>query len=71
MPYEFVSFDNGLVRGLHSRGFGWWYLSIGIGFVLLAIVHMLQGARFADVALRFAVAAGFGLLGWMQLRFGR
>jgi hypothetical protein len=44
---------------------------IGLGFLLLAIVHLLQGAGLADIGLRIAVAAGFALLGWMQLRFGR
>jgi hypothetical protein len=38
---------------------------------LLAIVHVLRGARLGAVALRIAVAAGFALLGWMQFRFGR
>jgi len=59
------------VRGFQARHWGWWYLCIGLGFALLAIVHLLQGADLADISLRFAVAAGFTLLGWMQLRFGR
>jgi hypothetical protein len=36
-----------------------------------AIVHQLQGASLAAVALRVAIAAGFVFLGWMQFRFGR
>jgi hypothetical protein len=42
-----------------------------LGFLLLALVYLLQGAGWAAVALRVAVAAGFALLGWMQLRSGR
>ena len=63
--------DNSLVRGFQSRHWGWWYLSIGVGFLLLSIVHVLHGARLGAIALRLAVAAGFALLGWMQFRFGR
>lgn len=61
----------GLVRRFQSKHWGWWYLSIGVGYLLLAIVHMLQHAGFTDIALRIAVAIGFTVLGWMQLRFGR
>jgi hypothetical protein len=42
-----------------------------VSFLLLSIVRLLRGERMGVVALRLAVAAGFGLLGWMQLRFGR
>jgi hypothetical protein len=63
--------DNGLVRGFQSKNWGWWYFSIGSGFLLLAIAHLLQGAGLVAIVLRIAVAAGFALLGWMQLRFGR
>jgi hypothetical protein len=59
------------VRGFQSKHWGWWYLSIGVGFLLLAIVHQLQGAGFRAVALHVAVAFGFVLLSWMQFRFGR
>jgi hypothetical protein len=62
---------NNLVRRFQSRHWGWWYLSIGLGFLLLAIVHELQGARLGIVALHIAIAIGFVLLGWMQFRFGR
>ncbi len=56
------------MRGSRSSGYGWWYLSIGVCFLLLAIVHVLQGATLAGIALRLGVAAGFAILGWMQLR---
>jgi hypothetical protein len=62
--------DNGLMRGFQSKHWGWWYLSISVGFILLAIVHLLHGARLGAIALRIGVAAGFALLGWMQFRFG-
>jgi hypothetical protein len=62
---------NGLVRGFQSRHWGWWYLSIGLGFLLLAMVYLLRGAGLAPIALRVVVAAGFVLLGWMQFSFGR
>ncbi len=62
--------DNRVVRRFQSRHWGWWYLCIGVGFLLLAIVHLFQGAGKGAVALRVAVAVGFALLGWMQLRFG-
>ena len=63
--------DNRLVRGFQSKHWGWWYLSIGVGFILLAIVHLLHGARLGAIVLRIGVAVGFALLGWMQFRFGR
>ena len=63
--------DNGRVRGFQSKHWGWWYLSIGLGFLLLAIVHQLEGAGLGAVALRVAVAIGFVLLSWMQFRYGR
>jgi hypothetical protein len=59
------------VRWFQSKHWGWWYLSIGLGFLLLALVYLLQGAGWAAVTLRLAVAAGFALLGLMQLRSGR
>ena len=59
------------MRGFQSRHWGWWYLSIGIGFLLLGIVHELQGARLRVVAMHVGIAIGFVLLGWMQFYFGR
>jgi hypothetical protein len=63
--------DNGLVRGFQSRHWGWWYLSIGLGFLLFAIVHIIRGAGLAVTALRIVIAIGFALLVPMQFRLGR
>jgi hypothetical protein len=60
---------NGFVRMFQSKAWGWWYLCIGLCFLLLAGVHYLRGERLTVVALRVAVAAGFAILAWMQLRF--
>jgi hypothetical protein len=51
-----------------QRWYGWWYVCIAIGFALLGIDRWLRGERLSLVALRFVIAAGFGLLGWLQLR---
>ncbi len=59
------------MRGFQSRHWAWWYLSIGVGFLLLAVVLVLRGARLGAVALRVGIAVGFALLGWMQFRYGR
>ena len=45
-----------------SRWFSWWYLTIALGFVLLAIYHALLGERAWLVAIRVVVAAGFAIL---------
>lgn len=60
------------MRGFESKHWGWWYLSIGVGFLLLAIVSFMRGAAhpFA-VAIRVVIAIGFALLGWMQFYYGR
>ena len=63
--------DNGLMPGFRSKAWGWWYLCIGLGFLLLAAVRWLHGERIGVVSLRIGVAAGFALLAWMQLRLRR
>jgi hypothetical protein len=45
-----------------SRLFGWWYLCVGLGFVLLAIRNWIAHAAPWAVAIRFVIAAGFLLL---------
>jgi hypothetical protein len=55
---------------LQSKYWGWWYVSIGIGFLLLAIVNEMRGAPLWGVVVRIVIAIGFELLGWMQFRAG-
>ncbi len=50
---------------------GWWYLSIGAGFLLLGINRLLMHDRSWLVTLRWLIAAGFFLLGALELRRNR
>lgn len=59
------------MRAFQSKHWGWWYLSIGVGFLLLAIVNSLQHMRLWGVILRVIVALGFAMLAAMQFRYGR
>lgn len=71
LPWAALRVHNGTVARFQSKHWAWWYFCIAIGFLLLAIVHVLQHVGWTDVILRAAVACGFAALGWMQLRFGR
>jgi hypothetical protein len=51
-----------------SRLFGWWYLSIGAGFVLLAVHRIIAGEARWLIAIRFLIAAGFFVLGYLELK---
>lgn len=51
--------------------FGWWYVTIGAGFLLLAIERWMAGGRGWMIVLRVVIAAGFGALGWGELRKAR
>jgi hypothetical protein len=53
--------------GKRSRVLGWWYLSIGAGFLLLGLNRLLMHDRAWLVLLRWLVAAGFFLLGGLEL----
>ncbi len=54
--------------GKRSRWLGWWYLSIGAGFLLLGVNRLLMHDRSWLVMLRWLIAAGFFLLGSLELR---
>ena len=56
---------------LRSRLFGWWYVSIGAGFLLLAIQRALIGGVPWLIVLRIVIAACFFCLGWYELRSKR
>jgi len=55
-------------RRRRGRWFGWWYVFIGLGFLLLGLNRWLQGERAWIVLLRAGIAAGFIVLGWIQLK---
>lgn len=54
-----------------NRLFGWWYITIGVGFVLLAINRVLLGDRSWSMFLRWLIAAGFFALGYFEVRSRR
>ena len=53
------------------RAFAWWYLAIAIGFGLLAADHILVRDKPWLIAVRFVIAAGFGLLAYGEFRPNR
>ena len=55
---------------LRSRWYAWWYFSIALGFVLLAVSRALAGERAWLIAVRFVIAAGFAALGYLELGSG-
>jgi hypothetical protein len=59
-----------LRRTTRSRLFGWWYISIGLGFLLLGVSRLIQGERMWLIILRWIIAAGFFALGYIELRYG-
>jgi hypothetical protein len=48
--------------------FAWWYLSIAIGFVLLAVRTLLFGEGAWGVVLRLIIAVGFAALAFFEFR---
>ena len=48
------------------RWLAWWYLAIAVGFVLLAIDHMIIRDKAWLIGIRLILAAGFGLLARME-----
>ena len=64
--------DNSLVRGFYSKHWGWWYLSIGVGFLLLAIAgEVTNRARLFYTVMRVIIAVGFTMLAALQFRYGK
>jgi hypothetical protein len=54
-----------------KQWFGWWYISIGIGFALLALRNLIAGGRTSGIVLRVIIAVGFLILGAATLRPAR
>ena len=50
-------------KRLRARLFAWWYFTIAAGFVLLDVRAWMVGDRMWLIALRFAIAVGFFVLG--------
>ena len=44
----------------------WWYLTIAVGFTLLALDHIITHDRPLGIAVRLIIAAGFALLSFME-----
>jgi hypothetical protein len=44
----------------------WWYLAIAVGFILLAIEHLIIRDKAWLIGIRLILAAGFGLLSGME-----
>ena len=44
----------------------WWYFTIAVGFSLLALQHIIIRDRPLGIAVRLIIAAGFGLLSYME-----
>jgi len=54
------------VRHNGIRWLAWWYLAIAVGFVLLAIDHMIIWDKAWLIGIQLILAAGFGLLARME-----
>ena len=59
------------MRGFQSKHWAWWYLSISVGFLLLALNYLIRGARLFQIVVRVVIALGFAALASMQWRSGR
>lgn len=58
-------------KTLVGRLLGYWYVCLSLAFVMLGLRNLLVGAPAWTVALRWMIAAGFLVLGWSSLRFGK
>ena len=60
------------MRGFYSKHWGWWYLSIAIGFLLLAIAgELISRDRLLWTVMRVVIAVGFAGLAALQFRYGK
>jgi hypothetical protein len=44
----------------------WWYLTIAVGFALLALNRVITNDSPLAIVIRLIIAAGFGLLSYME-----
>jgi hypothetical protein len=58
------------MRRLSSRWLAWWYLTISLGFLLLAVRYALVGTKLWLVGIRLVIAAGFAVLSYAEFRSG-
>ena len=56
------------MRQLPHRWLAWWYVTIALGFLLLAIHRTILGERPWLIGLRIAIAIGFAALALMEFR---
>jgi len=54
--------------GWHRSWVAWWYGTIALGFVLLAIHRAILGERPWLIGLRVMIALGFGALAALEFR---
>ncbi len=50
------------------RWFGWWYLAIGAGFLLLGFNRLVIGDTWPGIILRWLISVGFFALAYLELR---
>jgi hypothetical protein len=55
----------------NPRWFVWWYATIAVGFLLLAINRAIAGEKPWLIGVRLVIAAGFAFLAWLEHRTAR
>jgi hypothetical protein len=50
------------------RWFAWWYLTISLGFVLLAVNRAIAGEKAWLIGIRLIISAGFAVLALMEFK---
>jgi len=54
-----------------GRGWGYWYICIGLGFILLGLRNLLAAAAAWTVVIRWIIGVGFIVLGAGSLGTGK